>query len=374
MPESPLPHKQRLNKLIGLLTNSNSDAMVLNAGPSLKYFTGVDFHLMERPIVAMIKADGAAAIVLPEFEKGKLEHIDFELKAFTYSEDPSEWQASFTSAISALKLEESVMGVEDTSFRFLELNYMQVAAPNARFVNASSIVAGCREIKDSSEIEAMRKAAKIAESALINTIPFIKEGMSEKEIAGRLVQEMLENGSEAELPFFPIIASGPNSANPHASISERKLQKGDILLIDWGASVDGYFSDMTRTFAIGELSDELKKAHALVVAANTAGRKAVAAGVACEAVDQAGRKVINEAGFGDFFNTRTGHGLGAEVHEEPYIRDGNKKLLQEGMTFTIEPGVYFKGKGGIRIEDDVLVTKNGLESFTSYPRDLQIIG
>ena len=364
---------QRQQKLITSLKQSDFDAIALNASPSQKYYSGLDFHLMERPIVLLILSNGEIGIILPEFEKGKLEGIDFEVSAFTYNENPSEWQDVFSKALDQLVLQDARIGIEDTSLRFLELEFLQVAAPKSRFLKASSILTAGRERKDAVEIKAMQKAATIAEAALSATLPFIKIGLNEKEIAARLVQELLSHGSDAELPFFPIIASGPNSANPHASISERQIKKGDLLLFDWGACVDGYFSDMTRTFAIGKIDDELKKVHALVVAATEAGKKMVAPGNACQDIDRAARKVIEDANYGEFFQTRTGHGLGMEVHEEPYIREGNLKKLESGMTFTVEPGIYIPGRGGVRIEDDVLVTEEGMRSFTSFPRDLQII-
>jgi len=373
MPDYQPPYKHRQQSLIASLKNSEFDAIALNASPSQKYFTGLEFHLMERPIVLIIHSNGAMGIILPEFEKGKLEEVDYEIKVFTYSEEPSEWQDSFSQALNILDLQDASIGIEDTSIRFLELEFLRKAAPKSRIMNADSILTVGRELKDQNEIEAMQKAADIAEAALSATLPFIKIGLSEKEIAARLVQELLANGSDAELPFFPIIASGPNSANPHASISERKLVEGDLLLFDWGASVDGYFSDMTRTFTIGKIDDELEKVHALVVAANEVGKKMVAPGNACQDIDRAARKVIEDANYGQFFQTRTGHGLDLEVHEEPYIREGNLKILESGMTFTVEPGIYLPGRGGVRIEDDVLVTKEGMHSFTTFPRDLQVI-
>jgi Xaa-Pro dipeptidase len=172
------------------------------------------------------------------------------------------------------------------------------------------------------------------------------------------------------MPFSPIVAFGPNSANPHATPTERQLAEGDLLLFDWGAAVDGYFSDITRTFAVGDVDPELTKIAGIVKEANAAARAIGKPGLPISAVDKAARNVIELAGYGEYFTHRTGHGLGMEGHEEPYIRGDNEQLLETGMTFTIEPGIYLPGRGGVRIEDDVLVTENGLESFTDYPREL----
>jgi Xaa-Pro dipeptidase len=151
------------------------------------------------------------------------------------------------------------------------------------------------------------------------------------------------------------------------------LQIGDLLIIDWGANVGGYFSDLTRTFAIGEPEDEMKMVAQTVHQANTAAQDIAGPGVAAQEIDQAARKVIEEKGYGQYFIHRTGHGLGLETHEEPYIRDGNPLPLESGMTFTIEPGIYIPGRGGVRIEDDVVITEQGLHSFSDLPRELNIL-
>jgi Xaa-Pro dipeptidase len=220
----------------------------------------------------------------------------------------------------------------------------------------------------------MQEAVYIAQKALEETLPEIESGISERELAGKLVVALLANGSDPEMPFSPIVASGPNSANPHAFPTDRQLSKGDMLIIDWGANVGGYFSDLTRTFAVGGVNEEMSKIAQIVLDANVAARSKAGPGVPAQEIDQAARKVIESAGYGEFFTHRTGHGLGIEGHEEPYIREGNPVPLIPGMTFTIEPGIYLPGKGGVRIEDDVVVTNEGLLSFSDMPRELKILG
>jgi Xaa-Pro dipeptidase len=225
-------------------------------------------------------------------------------------------------------------------------------------------------LKDEVELAAMLKAADIAQQALQATLPMIKIGITEKEIAAELSMQLLQNGSNPRLPFFPIVSGGPNSANPHAAPSERKLERGDLLVIDWGANVDGYFSDITRTFAIGEVEPEYHKITEVVLTANQAGHAAAGPGVPAAEVDRAAREVIESAGYGAYFTHRTGHGLGLEGHEEPYIRGDNQMALQPGMTFTIEPGIYLPNRNGVRIEDDVVITTDGCKSLTDLPREL----
>ena len=202
----------------------------------------------------------------------------------------------------------------------------------------------------------------------------MKVGRTEKEIAAELMVQLLRRGSQAELPFSPIVSGGPNSANPHASPSDRKLQPGDLLVVDWGARVDGYISDLTRTFAVGELEPEFRKIAEIVLAANTAGRAAGHPGAPCANVDKATRHVIEQAGYGEYFTHRTGHGIGMEDHEDPYMRGDNMQMLYPGMAYTVEPGIYLPGRGGVRIEDNVVVTKDGVDVLSNMPRELRQVG
>jgi Xaa-Pro dipeptidase len=198
--------------------------------------------------------------------------------------------------------------------------------------------------------------------------------MTEKEVASELVMQLFKHGSEPEMPFFPIVSGGPNAANPHASPSDRKLQTGDLLVIDWGAAHAGYISDLTRTFAVGEVDAEYENIHKIVQAANAAGRAAGKPGVPCAAVDKATRDVIEQAGYGVYFTHRTGHGIGMEGHEEPYMRGDNMQLLEPGMAYTVEPGIYLPGRNGVRIEDNVVVTETGTECLSDMPRQIRVVG
>ncbi len=362
----------RLKKLTKALTESNLDALVLNPSPSLLYATGLHFHLMERPVVGIFKADGRIGIVLPELETAKLSGLDVE--AFPYGENPATWGDVFQKALNAFDLDGKRIGIEPLAMRIVEYRYLEAAAPNATFPDATESIASLRIRKDAEEIAFMRKAAKIAEEALEATLPMVKIGVSEKEIAGELVMQLLKHGSHSPLPFQPIVSGGPNAANPHASPSERKLQEGDLLVIDWGAMYNDYVSDMTRTFAIGEIDDECRKIHEITQAANAAGRAAGKPGLPASVVDIAARKVIDDAGYGEYFTHRTGHGIGMEGHEAPYMRADNERILEEGMAFTVEPGIYLPNRNGVRVEDDMIVSADGVESLTSLPREIRVLG
>jgi Xaa-Pro dipeptidase len=254
--------------------------------------------------------------------------------------------------------------------RYLELNFIQQSVQAPQFTSVGPIISSMRIKKDQTEIDQMRIAVDIAQQALKNTLPLIKIGMSEKSIAAELTINMFRAGSQSELPFPPIVSSGPNSANPHAEPSDRKVQSGDTVAIDWGASHQGYFSDLTRTIAIGTLDEELYKIYEAVKLANQSGREIAKPGIPAGDVDRAGRKVIIDAGYGGQFTHRIGHGLGLEAHEDPYMFSENAMILTPGMTFTIEPGIYLPGKGGVRIEDDVVINDDGCESLSTMDREL----
>lgn len=363
----------RLEKLYAAMAEARLDAVALNPGASLTYLTGLTFHLMERPVVMFFVPGEEPALVLPTLEMPKVYALPYPAASFPYEEDPSSWDAAFRSAAQSLGLDYKRIGVEPRALRLLEFGYLQAAAPSSDFPDASAALGSLRLCKDPLEVKKMRQAVDIAEAALNATIPLMKTGISERELAAELTVQLLRHGSAPELPFAPIVSSGPNSANPHAAPSERLLQPGDLLVVDWGATYDGYISDLTRTFAVGAVDPELAKIHEIVQQANAAGRAAARPGIPAGDVDRAARGVIEQAGYGVYFTHRTGHGIGLEAHEEPYMRGDNAQILQLGMTFTIEPGIYLPNRGGVRIEDNMLITEGGVECLSKMERNMQIV-
>jgi len=349
------------------------DAVAINPGPTFTYLTGTHFHLMERPVVLLVPGEGDPAVVLPEFEQAKVADFPYKVNAFPYDENPEGWDAVFRQAVASLNLDSRKIGVEPRQMRLLEFRYIRGGAPEAEYPDASDALASLRLRKDESEVQAMRQAVRIAQDALESALSTFKVGMSEREFAGSLIVQLFRHGSDPELPFAPIVSGGPNSANAHASPSDRSIAAGDLLVVDWGAASGGYISDLTRTFAIGEPDPELRKIAEVVHAANVAGRDAGRPGVPCANVDRAARSVIDKAGYGQYFTHRTGHGIGMEAHEEPYMRGDNMRMLYPGMAYTVEPGIYLPGRGGVRIEDDVVVSKTGVEVLSDLPRELRIL-
>lgn len=376
MEENPNPieiYLHRHARLAEALARRELDALALNPGPSLTYLTGLNFHLMERPVTVLFAPGRPPLIVHPELEKAKIEALPYPVEAVAYGEAPAGWPAAFRSAMQQTGIRDGKIGVEPARMRLLEFHYLKEAAPEADFVFAEAALADLRLYKDPEEVRRMQQAVRIAQHALEATLPVIHVGISEREIASELMLQLLRHGSDAELAFTPIVSGGPNGANPHASPGERPLQAGDLLVIDWGATYGGYISDLTRTFAIGAVDAELERIAAIVGEANAAGRAAARPGIACQEVDRAARQVIAAAGYGEYFTHRTGHGIGMEAHEEPYMREGNEQILQPGMAFTVEPGIYLPGRNGVRIEDNVVITADGAETLSDLPRHLRVL-
>jgi len=365
---------QRIHQLVESASRRGIDCVAVMPGANMVYLTGLSFHLMERPTVAFFSTRGRPAFVLPSFEATKLAHgpvkIDWQTFAWTDEEGP---QGAFVAAGKALELSGKMLAVEELVMRVRELRLIESSAPSVQFADAGPLLASLRMRKDAVEIAQMRQAVAITEAALATTLEEIRVGMTERDVANTLLSEMLRRGAE-NLAFEPIVLSGPNSALPHGGPTDRTIQPGDLLLFDFGVKAGGYASDITRTFAVGSVDEELHRIYDVVKRANEAGRKAARPGVQIQEVDRAARKVIADAGYGAYFTHRTGHGLGLEEHEPPFACEGDMTILEPGMTFTIEPGVYLPGKGGVRIEDDVVITAEGCESLTTFDRELKTIG
>jgi Xaa-Pro aminopeptidase len=369
------PYNTRQDRLSSSLQAAGIDTLALNPGPSLEYLTGLTFHLNERPLVALFSPSQPVIIVHAELESAKTRHLPFPVQVFAYGEDPGTWQTTFQQALHSAGLRDKVrIGIEPQRMRIMEFQILKGARPGAKFISAEANLASLRMYKDRQEQLAMRKAVEIAQNALQATLPLIKIGMTERELAAELVIQIFKAGSDPELPFAPIVSTGPDSANPHALPGDRRLTPGDLLVIDWGSSYHSYFSDLTRTFTVGKANPKYQRIAQVVIEANAAGRAAAGPAEPASEVDRAARSIIEKAGFGEFFTHRTGHGLGRESHEAPYIRSDNAQILESGMTFTIEPGIYLPEENGVRIEDDMLITENGAESLSNLPRELITVG
>ncbi len=364
-------YRSRRARLRKQLQDEGLACAVIMPGPNLRYLTGLQMHSSERMALAFFSAqqDQEPTLLLPALERPQAEAQLQDAARFYAYEDVQGPQAALGRIAQELELAGGRLGIEYHQLRALELRAIEAVAPGCQTVSLEALLARLRSIKDPEELAALRRAIALTEELLDRTIKSIRPGQSEREVARYFLRALLE--SEAEAPSFtPIVVSGPNGGSPHALPSERRLQPGDLITLDVGASLEGYPGDITRCVALGELEPELAKIYQLVLAANSAGRQACRPGTPAETVDRAARQVIEQAGYGQYFIHRTGHGLGLEVHEPPFIIAGNPQPLQPGMTFTVEPGIYLPGRGGARVEDDILITDNGAETLTRFPREL----
>lgn len=363
--------EHRLARLREEMLKRGVDAVAVVPSANLFYLTGVQMHLSERVTLLLVTHDDAHLIV-PTLEAPRVEaRARVPLKLHAWSD--AEWvKAGWASLAQHCALDGQHIAADYYSVRALELMQLQDAARGAKFSDASPLFEALRMTKDAAEVDAMRRAARVLETSLDALLKEVRVGKTENELAARWQWLMFEHGADG-IPEAPIVASGSNSALPHTTATAREIQNGDLVIFDGWCAVDGYFGDITRAFAIGNVSDELKRIYDLVLRANEAGRAAAKPGAQCQDVDRAARKIIADAGYGEYFVHRTGHGLGLEVHEAPNMVEGDTRILASGNTFTVEPGIYLAGNGGVRIEDDVVVTQDGSETLMTYPREMRVL-
>jgi len=362
---------RRLQLLLERLTSKRVDVVALLPGANFTYYTGLNKPLSERPFVLFVQANAARCpvILLPRLEAdGFTESLPYEVELVVYTDEQG-YERAFREAACALNLDNKSIGMEPRGMRLLELREIEKNSYGCRIVEVDDVLSQARMLKDADEIAAIRQAIKISEAALASTCSQVKPGMTELDVQTLLNIEMLNLGAHGH-GFDPLILSGPRAALPHTTANERVIEKGDCLLFDFGASLGSYSADITRTFSIGTSTPIWKDIYEIVKQANAAARSIAAPGVTAEDVDAAARRVIDAAGYGNYFTHRTGHGLGLQVHEPPYIVAGNNTALRPGMVFTIEPGIYLQGRFGVRIEDDILITDDGAETLSTSPRSL----
>ncbi len=355
----------------GLAQRLDVDAIALVPGPNFTRLMGKSFHTNERPLVLVIPAGGPVAAVVPNLELGSWALLDFEGEVFDWR-DQTGYEDAFTALAAHLPLRS--LAVEGQVMRVFVHHALARAYPGLRIVDAEKDISALRLRKTDAEIAAMERAIRISEAALEEVLATVRVGQTEKEVEGRLVQALFGHGAEG-MAFGPIVAAGDNSARPHASARrDYAVREGDAFLFDFGATWGGLCADITRTVFVGAPSREAEEVYATVLAANEAGHAATRPGATAHDVDDAVISVLEASPFADRIRTKTGHGLGREVHEAPYIMRGNHEVLEPGMIFTNEPGLYRIGGFGVRIEDDVLVTETGSRSLTVFPKELRVVG
>lgn len=365
----------RLQPLRDVMRDQKLDAVGFVPGPNFRRLFQRDFHLMERPLLVIVPAQADPVAIVPNLEMASFDTLDFPGPVFDWR-DETGYDGAFQQAADALPrlISADRFGLEAQRMRVFEQMALQQVFPEAGFVDAHAAISSIRLLKSAAEIDLLKRAIRISEEALEATLQEVRVGQSEKEIEAILLRHLFAHGADG-VSFEPIVAAGSNSAQPHASARhDYRVQRGDALLIDFGARWRGYNADITRTFFIGEVSGFDRAFYDTVLAANEAGKAATRAGVTAAQVDDAVQKVLEGSQFAGCARHKTGHGLGLDVHEAPQIMRGNQQMLERGMVFTVEPGLYRLGECGVRIEDDIVVTETGMECLTSFPRDLRIVG
>jgi Xaa-Pro aminopeptidase len=363
-------YAERVKKLKKIGRKAGINVFLINSEKNMRYFAGFSVLSLERFAGIIIPVETQRPIlVIPKLETKKAEeHSAFkDIRSYGDSENPA---ILLKKIIKEQKLEKAFFGVEWTlPFKFCRM--LTECSLKIRVEDASSLFSMLRSIKSAEELEKMKKAASIVADGIKAGVDFIQPGVSELSISFEIEKTIKQSGGES-VPFC-LVLSGSNSALPHGETSNRKIDKKDVVLMDVGAVYEGYYADLTRTVFVGEATKIQRKIYETVLKAQEAAIKTTKPGVKAEQVDMAARKIIEDSGYGKYFTHRTGHGLGLDVHEEPYITIGNKTILKSGMTFTIEPGIYFPGKFGVRIEDDISVSKTQGELLSNLCKEILII-
>jgi Xaa-Pro aminopeptidase len=358
-------HAERLARARARMEELGVDVLLLSVGADLPYLTGYEATPLERLTMLVVPRDGDAILVVPRLEAPRVtEQPDaFTLLPWDETDDP-------IAVVARLAGSPATVAVGDQTWARFVLD-LQATMPKTHFRKASEITRPLRIVKHSAEVAALRDAARAVDeiAGAMRDRPFA--GRREADVHRELVERMLELGHERA--NFAIVASGPNGASPHHEPGDRVIASGDVVLCDFGGSRRGYCSDITRMFVVGEPESEVRDTYAVLVEAQERAVQAATVGTPCEQVDATARGLIADAGFGDRFIHRTGHGIGVEAHEDPYLVAGNRLPLAPGHAFSIEPGIYLPGRFGLRLEDIVVATERGPERLNQAPRDLAVV-
>jgi Xaa-Pro dipeptidase len=366
--------ESRQEKARQLMGENGLDAILMMEGTSLNYFTGIRWWGGERMFAMVLPAKGAAFYVCPAFEEGRAREQIGNAPGGN-AQDVRIWQedeSPYQKVAQGLKergVSTGKLGIEET-VHFVFSDGLSKAAPQAAWVSATPVTAGCRMIKSEHEVALMRLASNVTLAAYRAVYQSLDEGMTHREV-GQLVETAHEKlGFEGDA----LVEIGEFAAFPHGSVQPQIVREGVPILIDGGCKVEGYDSDITRMMILGKPNDKMKQVFEIVHRAQSTALVTARPGLECGAVDAAARKVITDAGYGPdykYFSHRLGHGMGMDGHEWPYLVRGNTTKLQPNMTFSDEPGIYIRGEFGIRLEDDMHITENGAELFTPQSPSLE---
>ena len=354
----------RLEKFISEMAKAGFEGAIVSPGANLYYLTGLHIHEAgERLTVLVVNAEGEYMLLAPSLYENVIENFPA-----TFWRDGENPYHRLSWILGELKLSEGRLLIENTMRADWLINILKLGNGRFELYPLDLVTRELRMRKDRHEIEAMKHAAKAVDRVFEEILGWDLLGMRERDLALKI--ELAVRELSDGISFEPIVASGENAANPHHAPGDRRLRKGDMVILDYGAKWKGYCSDITRTIALGQPNEKLLEIYEVVKEAQENAYRAVREGIPAREVDRAARETIAKAGYGEYFTHRTGHGLGLDVHEEPYIGPDSETVLENGMTFTIEPGIYIPGLGGVRIEDDVVVQDGRGKRLTRAEREL----
>ncbi len=360
--------QDRLARMGSVLAEAGVDLLLVAPSADLRYLIGYGAHASERPALLAVMPDAAPLILLPALEAPRLAAVNVvDVVPYSETEDPIARLAGSLPELPAAAL----VAISDQTWAGVLLR-LQRHFPAATFTPASTLLRNLRMRKDAAEIALLTDAGAKADSAFAQLVELRFSGRTERELA-RELQKLLDSQGLETAQWGPSVASGPNSSSPHHITGNREIHEGDSVVLDFGGQIDGYQADMTRTVHVGTPDHEFVQVYNVVRRAQQAGVEAALVGSTAESVDRATRAIIDEAGYGDYFLHRTGHGVGLEVHEEPYMVHGNGLPLESGMVFSVEPGVYLPGRFGVRVEDIVTTTDDAAVRLNNATRDLVIV-
>ncbi|WP_226646404.1 M24 family metallopeptidase [Mesobacillus subterraneus] len=359
---------ERLTALSGWMKDNGVDVTFVTSPDNVFYLSGFLSDPHERLLAVAVFQDAEPFMICPAMDKENAKSAGWELEIIGYSDTDDSMELAYNA------IKKRVPSIKKTAIEKEQLNverYEKMAGlfGGSEFVSAEEKLRMMRMIKSEEELQKLRVACELADFAIQTGVNEIQEGKTELDVLAAIEYELKKKGV-TEMSFSTMVLTGANAAAPHGTPGLTKIKKGDLVLFDLGVVMDGYCSDITRTVAYGEINNKQEEIYNTVLKAQLKALDTARAGVSCSEVDLAARKVIEEAGYGDYFPHRLGHGLGVSVHEYPSLTSTNPLVMEKGMVFTAEPGIYVPGVAGVRIEDDVVITEDGIEILTKFPKEL----
>ncbi|WLR56081.1 Xaa-Pro peptidase family protein [Mesobacillus subterraneus] len=362
---------ERLAALSGWMKDNNVDVTFVTSPDNVFYLSGFLSDPHERLLAVAVFPDAEPFMICPAMDKENAKNAGWDMEIIGYSDTDDSMELAYNA------IKKRVSSVKKTAIEKEQLNverYEKMAGlfGGSEFVSAEEKLRIMRMVKSEEELQKLRVACELADFAIQTGVNEIQEGKTELDVLAAIEYELKKKGV-TEMSFSTMVLTGKNAAAPHGTPGLTKIKKGDLVLFDLGVVMDGYCSDITRTVAYGEINKQQEEIYHTVLKAQLTALDTARAGIACSEVDLAARRVIEEAGYGDYFPHRLGHGLGVSVHEYPSLTSTNPLLMEKGMVFTAEPGIYVPGVAGVRIEDDVVITEDGIEILTKFPKELVFV-